>query len=138
MKSIFTERGHRPTEIDLEKALGDNYNLWVNLRKYTLDKAPHASQEWKFTGEKFGWSFRISDKKRVILYLLPRDGFFRVGLVFGQKATDAVLASGVSTTIKDELTSARAYAEGRGIRLEVRGGWPLHDIETLISIKLSY
>ncbi len=91
----------------------------------------------EISGEKYGWSFRIKDKKRVIIYLLPQDRFFRVSLVFGQKATDMVLNSTIADNIKTELKNARAYAEGRGIRIDVKDKSSLKDIEELIKIKLA-
>lgn len=138
MKSIFTDKAATPTAQDLATALGAAAALWDAIRDYTLELFPEAVPEWKCPSERFGWGFRLSDKKRVLVYLLPRDGFFRVGLVFGQKATAAVLASGVTQAVKDELQAARAYAEGKGIRVEVRSPEALEDIRTLISIKLQY
>ncbi len=71
------------------------------------------------------------------MYLLPRDGFFKVAMVFGQKAFEAVMNSSVSDDIKQELAAAKAYAEGRGIRIDVRSDEPIHDIHLLIDIKLN-
>lgn len=80
----------------------------------------------------------MNDKKRVIVYLLPREAYFKVAFVFGQKATDAILNSTISDEIKNELLSAKAYAEGRGIRIDVREPEVLKDILRLIEIKLAY
>jgi hypothetical protein len=74
----------------------------------------------------------------VIVYLLPRAGFFKTALVFGQKATDAVLASKADPSIKKMLSEAKVYAEGRGIRLEVKDKSLLEDIKNLITIKLAH
>ncbi len=127
-----------PEKAALQKGLGNTYAIWQELEAFTMSSFSGATGEWKHSGEKYGWGFRISDKKRVLVYLLPRDGFFRVGLVFGQKATDAVLASNVSDAIKEELKAAKAYAEGRGIRLEVKDDGPVDDIRSLIAIKISH
>ena len=102
-----------------------------------LEKYPAALQEWHFPGQKLGWSFRIKDKKRAIIYFLPRDGFFKVALVFGAKAVAQVLAAEISPVIKSELEQAKAYAEGRGIRIDVRDGAGLADINKLVEIKLA-
>jgi hypothetical protein len=61
--------------------------------------------------------------------LLPRDGFFKVALVFGQKATELILASTVSEDLKNELKAAKVYAEGRGIRVEVKNKSIIDDIK---------
>ena len=93
-------------------------------------------EEWNYSGDKFGWSFRLKDKKRVLVYLLPRDKFFKVAFVFGQKATDAIFESPISENIKSEIRSAKVYAEGRGIRVDVKNKSVIHDIEKLIEIKI--
>lgn len=90
----------------------------------------------EITSEKFGWSFRMSDKKRVIIYLLPRDNFFKVAFVFGQKAFDRILESKINSTITSSLQEAKVYAEGRGIRIDVQDKSLIKDIKKLITIKL--
>ncbi len=57
--------------------------------------------------------------------------------VFGQKAYDAIMSSGVSDYIKKELSAARVYAEGRGIRIPVPDQNSLEDIFLLLKIKLA-
>ena len=86
---------------------------------------------------KYGWSFRIDDKKRAILYLLPRDKFFKAAFVFGQKATEIILQSKISISIKKELEVAKVYAEGRGIRIDIKDDLPVDDIKKLVDIKLA-
>lgn len=137
-KSPFTDKKIIPDNKALANALGSSFSLWQNLEEYTGKKYPPATMEWNYPGEKYGWSYRIKDNKRVIIYLLPRDDFFKVGMVFGQKAFEEIMKSSVSDVIKDELKAARAYAEGRGIRIDVKNKKVINDITTLIDIKLAF
>lgn len=137
MKSIFTDKAITPSETQLKTALGETYDHWLTLANLTLSLHPKAITQWHYSGEKFGWSFRISDKKRVLIYLLPRDQFFKVAFVFGQKATDTVLISNISDSIKNELMATKPYAEGRGIRISITNESMVDDIKQLISIKIS-
>lgn len=107
MKSIFTDKAITPSEAQLKTALGETYDHWLMLANLTLSLHPKATTHWHYSGEKFGWSFRISDTKRVLIYLLPRDQFFKVAFVFGSKATDAVLKSDIADSIKNELLAAK-------------------------------
>lgn len=134
--SIFTDKNMIPDDNNLVEALGDSYVLWQSIKDYVYLKYPNASEEWKHPGAKHGWSFRIKDKKRVIIYLLPRDKFFMVAFSFGQRATDAIIESTVSLQIIKELQAARVYAEGRGIRIEVKNDLIITDIKELIDIKI--
>lgn len=138
MKSVFEEKSKKPTGADLEQALGKTWKHWKTLETFTLEAYPSAKTEWNYSGAKYGWSFRISDKKRVLVYLLPRAGFFKVAFVFGQKATDEILKSKIADSIKTELQNAKVYAEGRGIRVEVRDATLLPDLKKLIGIKLAH
>jgi hypothetical protein len=135
--SIFTDKKVIPTNNDLAGALAGTFDLWQVIIEYVHLKYPAAVDEWKYSGANYGWSFRIKDKKRVIVYLLPRDRFFKVAFVFGQKATDRIMKSRISGTIKSELDSARVYAEGRGIRIDIQDKMVIEDIKELIDIKIA-
>lgn len=136
--SIFMDKKVVPTSTDLTMTLSSTYGFWVSIEEYAHLKYPAAVNEWNYSGDKYGWNFRIKDKKRAIIYLLPREGYFKAAFVFGQKATDAIQVSSISEAIKSELASARLYAEGRGIRIPVRDESVLEDIKELIDIKIAY
>ena len=136
-KSVFTDKARVPENNDLRDSLGETFSLWLLIREYIHFKYPGAIDEWNYPCEKYGWSFRIKEKKRAIIYLLPRENHFKTAFVFGQKATDLILVSKVSDAIKNELANAKVYAEGRGIRIEIRDELLLKDIIELIDIKLS-
>jgi hypothetical protein len=134
--SVFRNKEIKPTDKDLAEKLDTTYDLWKRIHDLVLSKYPNGLGEWNCPGKKSGWSFRIKDKKRAIIYLLPRNGYFKVAFVFGQKATDSVLESEISSAIKKELMQATKYAEGRGIRIDIKNDSILPDIEQLIDIKL--
>jgi len=136
-KSIFTDKSSIPSNNDLKHSLGNTYHLWELIMETVHLKYPASLDEWNYPGVNYGWSFRMKDKKRAILYLLPRDQYFKIAFVFGQKATDIIIKSRVSDTIKSELASAKVYAEGRGIRIDIKDETLINDIKELITIKLS-
>lgn len=137
-KSIFTDKKNVPCDGELIDSLGNTFKLWQFIRDFVHLKYPAAMDEWNYPSEKYGWNFRIKDKKRAIIYLLPREKYFKVAFVFGQKATDAIMKSQISGEIKAELEAAKVYAEGRGIRIGVNDESGMEDIKTLIEIKLAY
>lgn len=137
-QSIFMDKSAEPTNKDLKSALGEDYALWNEIRDRVIQLVPDGVEEWNFPGKKYGWSFRIKDKRRAIVYLLPREGEFMVAFVFGQKAYDAIMQSDIAEQIKSDLTSARVYAEGRGIRISVADRSKLGDIFKLIDHKLAF
>jgi len=136
--SIFIDKTNKPEQKDLITALAKTYNLWQDIINLVYLKYPNAVSDWNFPGQKYGWSFKIKDKKRAIIYLLPRDKRFMVAFNFGQKAFEKIMDSNISEEIKHSLESAKVYAEGRGIRIEVKNQKPLKDISRLIDIKLAF
>lgn len=136
MESIFKDKNKMPGDDDLNQALGETSELWFDLKKYVYQKYPKAKDLWSYS--KAGWSYRINDKKRAVIYLLPRDQFFKAAFVFGQKATDKILESNISEDIKNALREAKVYAEGRGIRIDVKNNEIIKDIRELIDIKLEF
>ena len=135
--SIFPDKTVKPTNNDLAEKLDSNYELWKRVYDLVLSKYPNGLAEWNYPGKKYGWSFRIKDKKRAIIYLLPRDQYFKVAFVFGDKAIKEIMDSQISKDIKTEISQATKYAEGRGIRIDVKNNLIISDIERLIEIKLN-
>ena len=96
-----------------------------------LAKYPQGLAEWNFPGKNYGWNFRIKDKRRAIIYFLPRDGFFKVAFVFGDKAVAVIEQSPITEFIKTELAQARKYAEGHGVQITIRDESFMPDIDQL-------
>ena len=138
MPSIFSDKSYTPTTQDLKKVLGKTFPIWETIIQATKTLYPEAKEDWNYPGEKYGWSFRLKDNKRAIIYLLPQEKFFTASLVFGQKATTEILQSKISENIKEEIRNAKVYAEGRGLRIDVKNKSILTDLKELIKIKISY
>jgi hypothetical protein len=134
--SLFGDKSKQPTEQMLAKAIGKQYQLWTEIAEYVVEKYPKAIKEWKYPGAKYGWSFRLKDKKRNIIYMGPREDHIMVAFAFRDKSVDAVQDSSLPQSIKDELRDAKKYPEGRGIRLQVRNKADVSNIKTLVDIKL--
>jgi len=134
--SIFTDNTITPDNKALAAALSTSFPWWNEIKDFVFQQYPKAVEEWKHSGKNYGWGFRLKDTKRVIIYLTPADGFFLFSIVFGEKATQEVLNSDISEDIKKTLREAKVYAEGRGIRLEIRSQKIISDLKKLVLIKL--
>lgn len=134
--SVFVDKSKAPTNKELKGALGNQFDPWDQIRDYVFEHYPDAAEEWSYS--KFGWNYRIKDKKRAIIYFMPCDGFFKVSFVFGEKAATEALASSISKEIKNTIKSAKVYAEGRGFRVDVKSCEVVADVKKLIDVKLSH
>jgi hypothetical protein len=84
--SIFDDKSKQPIKQMLAKALGKQYQLWADIAEYVIEKYAKAIEEWKYPGVKYGWSFRLKDKKRNIIYMMPCDSHIMVAFAFSDKA----------------------------------------------------
>lgn len=134
--SYFDNKDKKPDAEGLKKVLGGCYTVWNTIYDYVYLKYPEAFEEWSFGGAKYGWNYRLKDKKRAIVYLTPRENYLVVALVYGEKATNMALLATISEAIKDIIKTAPVYAEGRGFRIEVKDNKSVEDIKKLIDIKL--
>ena len=58
-------------------------------------------------------------------------------MIFGQKATDKIIASNISEELKTELLNSKVYMEGRVLRFEVHNELLMEDIKKLVLIKIT-
>lgn len=134
--SIFGDKSSPPTPETVMQVLAERFNDWQNIIDFVLKNHPKAEEVWNFAGKSFGWSLRIKDSKRVIVYLTPGNKLFLVSLVFGKKATEEAYESNLSPQVISIIENAKVYAEGRGFRIEIINGDYIPDIIKLIGIKL--
>lgn len=135
--SIFMQKEIKPDELSLKQTLGLNFPFWEAIQNAVQDLGKVEKEAWHYSGEKHGWSYRISDKKRVLVYSLPRSGYFKVAFVFGDKALEEIQHSAIDPAIVKELLAAKKYAEGRGIRIDVKNEDVLEDILKLLNLKVN-
>lgn len=109
-----------PTEPTLAAVLGRAHRAWTKLRAGLQAAHGPLAEEWHFAGEKFGWSFRLKQGKRVLVYMLPCRSSFLASFALGEKACRAARATGLPEALLALLDAAPKYAEGRGVRVPVR------------------
>ena len=135
--SAFDDKAHPPSPAELDAMLGRSAALWRRLvDEVQLAHGP-LEELWNFAGPKFGWSLRLKDRKRVVVYVTPERRHFLAGLVLGEKAVAAARTSDLAPAIVRQIEEARSYAEGRGVRLEVRTAADLADVLKLLAIRMS-
>ncbi len=134
--SVFTDKSAKPDNLKLTKAIGDTAKFWAAIKKHIEDTYGAWNEEWKFYGASSGWTLKVLLKKRNLFFFTPLSGYFRVAFVFGDRAVGAVEKSDLPTDLIETLRNARKYAEGRGIRVEVRSLKDVESVNKLIDIKV--
>ena len=130
--NAFIGKKSKPTARELSAALGPSYPLWQKLIA-----EPQLTPEWNSYSPKAGWSLKLKQKSRTILYLGPCNGSFRAAFVLGDKALAAAKASNLPKSALKLLAEARKYPEGNAIRFEEVTAADLPSIATLAQIKIA-
>jgi hypothetical protein len=137
-ENVFKTKETEPDEEMIKGALGDAYIYFEHLRWFVDEEIGPTTREWKFYGEKLGWTLKTFLKRRNLFFISIYDGYFKIAFVFGDKAVDGILDSGIATSLKRELAEARKYAEGRGLSIRVDNAGCLDDVKELIRIKVGH
>lgn len=134
--STFDDKNRMPDDFALTAELAETKTNLDRICSFIESETGQLTREWKHYGQKAGWTLKLISKKRNLLFVLPQNGYFAVGFVFGDRAVEAVLKSQLPEAIKNELVNARKYAEGRGIRFEIKDDSEMESVLKLIRIKI--
>lgn len=134
--NAFMEKSIQPDDRQLARVLGKKSPFWEAIKQHIAQKHGDFTEEWKFYSTKSGWTLKVLLNKRNLFFFVPLQGTFRVAFVFGDKAVAAVEKSSLTEKLKNELSNARKYVEGRGLRIEVRSQKDVEHIKKLIDIKV--
>jgi flavoprotein len=135
--SAFDDKTKPPKDAELAATLGKTYVLWNELKKRIASRFTPLSIEWGFSSKATGWGLRLKQEKRAVLYMTPCKGYFLASFALGEKAVKAARESGLPAPVLAVIESAKKYAEGRGVRLEVRTAQDVRNVEKLAAIKMA-
>lgn len=135
--SAFEDPANLPSSDELRGTLGSSAGRWAALLEHVHSAHGPLTERWHHSGARYGWSLRLMQKERVILYLTPQQDAFLVGLVLGERAAQSAEAGSLPPLALDALAAAPKYAEGRGIRLSVTSDEQLEAVQALVPYKLT-
>lgn len=134
--SAFDDKQHPPTDDDLAAVLGKSLPLWRDLQRRLAKQLDPLASEWGFSGKNYGWGLRLGQPKRAVLYMTPCQGYFLASMSIGDKVAKAAHDAGLPEHVLATIDSARKYAEGRAVRLEVRKKQDMVDAEQLALLRM--
>lgn len=132
-QNVFQDKIPKPTSARLAKALGARSKYFDELKRHIPGQ---FTEEWKYYGKTLGWGLKVLLENRNLFFLGARKGYFSLGFILGDKAVAAAQKSTLSPDLKQQLLEAKKYAEGRGVRFDVKSRHALEQAKILIDIKL--
>ena len=135
--SAFCDKTKKPGSKEILKVLGRSSASWVALIEWAAQEYPPLTEEWQCYSEKWGWSLRLKQKKRAILYMTPQARQFLVGLILGDKAVAAALKMKLPAAVVKQIQTAKRYPEGKALRFEIRFKKDLEVVKNLAGAKMA-
>lgn len=136
LANAFIGKPKPPTDKELIAALGPARLLWGQLLAELASELNLTAREWNTYSPKAGWSLRIKNRDRIIVYLAPLQGCFRASFALSDKAVQAALASGLPGPVIQTIKSAKKYAEGTAVRIDVQRSEDTEAVKKLVEAKL--
>jgi hypothetical protein len=133
---VFLDKAKQPDDELLKKVLGTSYKIWEEIKHGIIEEYSPVNEEWKFYGAKSGWTLKLLLKKRNLFFFAPYEKHFIIAFVFGDKAVAVVEKSELPASLIKELVSAKKYAEGRGLSLEIKKKTDVNNVLKLVKIKI--
>jgi hypothetical protein len=134
--NAFAGQAKQPTDRELAKVLSDDYDLWQRLVADLKGELKIDVAEWHTASIKYGWSLRLQLKKRNIVYLGPREGYFLAAFALGDRAVAAAKKSGLPHDVLRLIAQSKRYPEGTAVRIEVRADEDVEIVKTLARVKI--
>ena len=138
MSSILIDKSARPDDRTLSGVLGASFKRWTEIKDAITEQHGTTREEWKYYNAKSGWVLKLLFKKRNLFFMIPGEKHFTLGFVFGDRAVEAIEKSILPAAMIREVKDARRYAEGRGLRIDVRNRTTVTHILNLVDIKVQF
>lgn len=130
----FHDPSAPPADRELIAALGTAGPLWRRFIRDVRVSCGPLADEWSYS-KAFGWTLRLKQPARYLVYLTPDRSHFLASFALGEKACQAIREAGVPAAILAIIDAAPKYAEGRGVRIPVRTKADLEGVLTIAGIK---
>jgi hypothetical protein len=134
--SAFDDKTRPPHEDELAAVLGNKFSLWKDLQSRIAARFAPLAIDWGYASKSTGWGLRLKQEKRTVLYMTPCQGYFLASFALGEKAVKAAHEHKLPSEVLEVIDNAPRYAEGRGVRFEVRSAKDVRNVEKVAIIKM--
>jgi hypothetical protein len=135
--SVFGDKATAPDEVGLAAALGPAHTRWTATVGALGQRFQPLQASWSYGGKAYGWSLRCSHRGRPIVYLTPFESGFRASLALPERAMAAALDAGLPAHVRDLVSGAATYPEGRAVRLPITSDDDIASLMILVQVRMA-
>jgi hypothetical protein len=128
--TYFDQKEFAPDESKLKKALGELYSAYEEV----LELSEAFDHEWKYYGKKYGWQLKVVRKGKALLYLIPQEKSFKIGLAVRENEKERLMNSSLPPKTKEQLATAKKYPEGYPLRLEIKSKTDMRKVCVVLEV----
>lgn len=115
--AAFPDAKHRPDDTALASALGGSFAPFGQVVERLHALHPEVTGAWKYH-PKVGWYQVQVQRKRRLVYLVPKHEAFRLSLLLGRQAIAALKAGPFAARVTKLLKNAKRYPEGTAFNFD--------------------
>jgi len=134
---LFTDKKHQPTDTEIHKAIGSRLSLWQELIRY-IREGYAVQEDLKFLyGKNYGWAQRFRVKRQLLTSLYPTEGGFTAQVNLGPEAIEKAQSMELGKNVRQAITRAHPYPEGRWLFVPVESEEDLRDVQRLLELRVN-
>ena len=133
---ILSDPNQFPSEDIVFSHIGKTKALWISLFEYIHANHPDFADQWRYYRDGKSWLLKVTQKKKTIFWLSVVKGSFRTTFYFTDKAEAALMSSGLSGELKEQITGGKRVGKIRGVTITYAARENVEEAKILIGIKL--
>jgi hypothetical protein len=131
---IFLDKEHRPSEKEIERALGKRYVLYEALIDF-MKRSYQLGGELSYGGKNYGWNLWFRKSGKTLLNLFPQDGFYIAQVVLGKEQVEKAKVLKLGKRVAEVFSKASQFHDGRWLYAPVKTAKDAKDIQELVALK---
>ena len=135
-RSVFIDKDHRPSDLEVVTALGTARSNWTFLLE-DIRKVEKTQEDFKFLyGKPYGWGMRFRLKNKLLVALYPNHEHFVAQIILGPKQLEETEQIRLHSNAREAVRSANLYAEGKWLFIMIESRNDIEDVTKLLKLKM--
>jgi hypothetical protein len=131
---IFLDKEHRPTEKEIDRALGKRYGLYKALIDF-MNRSYQLDGKLSYGGKNYGWNLWFRRSGKTLLNLFPQNAFCIAQVVLGKEQIEKVRSLKLGKRVAEVFSKASQFHDGRWLYAPVKTAKDAKDIQKLVALK---
>jgi len=134
--SILNDKLMTPNDELLSIVMNDKMPLWEKINNHVIENYRDITSEWKYPNKKSGWCLIFKRKDKTAFYFIPCEDYFKLIIVYSDKALNIVKHTALPKHIMDMVDNAISCATGHSCYINVVTEDDVEPVLSLLKVKM--